>query len=291
MREATDITPVEHIGEYYFKRDDLFVPFDFSPANGSKLRQCIYLVQKNISAAKGGLFTGTSIHSPQAVITASVARYLGLNCTIVYGGLSEGQASHHNYYRICKQLGADVVFEKMGYTAVVSKRAEDLAAKIGGFCIKYGFDLRNNIDVFIESVATQVQNLPERIDYLVVTCGSAITISGIMLGLAQFKKDVRYVVAVGCAPNRKDKIYEYSRMITERTGYVLPLDRLSYCDCYNKLKGYKYDQVQRAEYNGIVFHPRYEAKTFNFMQRYIPKGAKTCMWIVGHDFNSLKSNE
>lgn len=81
-----DITPIQKLGDYYFKRDDLFVPFDFSPANGSKLRQCMLLCEKKAERAKNGLYTGTSIHSPQAVITASVAKRMGVPCTIVYGG-------------------------------------------------------------------------------------------------------------------------------------------------------------------------------------------------------------
>lgn len=283
MIKADEITPVQKIGDYYFKRDDLFMPFDFSPANGSKLRQCILLVQKNAGAARMGLFTGTSVHSPQAVITASVAKSLGVGCTIVYGGLNAEQARKHKYYNICKRLGARVEFEKVGYTSAVSKKAEQLAQAAGGFAIHYGFDLRNNIDVFMDSVAQQVCNIPDELDYLVVTCGSAITISGIMLGVAKYKKNIRYIVAVGCAPNRENKIKEYANMIERSTGYSLPIERLSYCDCYNKLKGYKYEQTQSAFYYGIVFHPRYEAKTFNFMQRYIPKGARTLMWVVGHD--------
>jgi len=61
-----DLTPVEKRGDYYFKRDDLYQPFDFSRVNGSKLRQCQLLIKKNIDIAKNGVITGTSVLSPQA---------------------------------------------------------------------------------------------------------------------------------------------------------------------------------------------------------------------------------
>ena len=37
------LTPVERVGDYWFKRDDYFMPFDDIPVNGGKVRQCICL--------------------------------------------------------------------------------------------------------------------------------------------------------------------------------------------------------------------------------------------------------
>lgn len=34
-------TPVQKVGDYFFKRDDLFAPFNDIPLNGGKVRQCI----------------------------------------------------------------------------------------------------------------------------------------------------------------------------------------------------------------------------------------------------------
>lgn len=278
-----DITPVQKICEYYFKRDDLFMPFDFSPANGSKLRQGILLCEK-YADAKNGIFTGTSVHSPQAVICASIAKSIGAPCTIVYGGTDEQHSAHNKYYKICRQLGASVEFTKLGYNAVVEKRARDLANAANGFCVKYGFDLRNNIDIFIGSVADQVQNIPQRLDALVITVGSAITILGVLLGIVKYGKDVRRIIGVGCAPNRYGKICQYADYIKAQTGYKLPVGRISYVDCFNKLAGYKYENTMQESYAGLVFHPRYEAKTFHFLRTYLPKGGDILMWITGHDF-------
>lgn len=277
------ITPVQHIGHYWFKRDDLFMPFDFSPANGSKLRQGMLLCEKNMIQVKKGIYTGTSIHSPQAVICASLARYYNVPCVIVYGGTNEAALLYNRYAQLCARLGARIEVCKSGRTSVVSSHAERFAQETNGFNVRYGFDLRNNADVFIGSVAEQAQNIPDNLDYLVITVGSAITITGVLFGLTIYNKHVRNVIAVGCAPNRMQKIQEYACIIKEQTGYTLPLELVSYQDCYARLKGYKYEDTQRAEYFGMTFHPRYEAKTFNFMQRYLSKDARTLMWITGHE--------
>lgn len=259
------------------------MPFDFSPANGSKLRQGMLLCENNMQQVKNGIYTGTSIHSPQAVICASLARFYNVPCTIVYGGTNEAALRKNRYAQLCKQLGAVIELCNSGRTAVVSAHAERIAQRAGGFNVRYGFDLRNNADVFVGSVAEQVQNIPDGLDYLVVTIGSAITITGVLYGLAIYNKHVRSVIGVGCAPNRMQKIIDYSNMIREQTGLVLPLDLLSYQDCYARIKGYQYEDTQKAECGGIVFHPRYEAKTYNFIQRYLSKSAKTLMWITGHE--------
>ena len=39
------LTPIEKIGDLYFKRDDLFRPFN-NNINGSKLRQCLAILEK-----------------------------------------------------------------------------------------------------------------------------------------------------------------------------------------------------------------------------------------------------
>ena len=81
-----DLTPVEKIGCFFFKREDKFEPFPFSRVNGSKLRQCIMLLEKNKEQARKGIITATSILSPQAVITSAAAKNIGVDCTIMYGG-------------------------------------------------------------------------------------------------------------------------------------------------------------------------------------------------------------
>lgn len=276
------ITPIEKRGDYYFKREDVYVPYDFSPANGSKLRQCQLLIKKNAEAAKNGIVTGTSILSPQAVIAASVAKQINVPCDIFYGGTRQELLETKKYPSIAKKLGANIsIVSKMAYTSVLTSKAEEYATINGRFNIRYGFDLRNNLDVFIGSVATQTQNIPNEAKILVVTVGSAITLIGILCGLAMYENNIEKVFAIGCAPNRINKIQDYANMIYFEKGIVLPIGKLKYIDAFNNIKGYKYENTMKEEYNGIVFHPRYEAKSFCWLRQ--QNLSKCLFWITGKD--------
>lgn len=91
------LTPINELGGWLFKREDLFQPFPFCKANGSKLRQSIILTEKNIETARNGLITGTSIVSPQGVICAATARYLKVPCKIIYGGTTIERIKNEKY--------------------------------------------------------------------------------------------------------------------------------------------------------------------------------------------------
>lgn len=282
-QSSSTLTPVQQRGNYYFKRDDLYRPYPFSPMNGSKLRQCQLLVEKNIEKAQKGIITGTSVLSPQAAIVATIAKAHNVPCKIMYGGTTNELLLKKKYPVVCLSLGADVeVVSKMAYTSVLTARAEEYAKQNDMLLIRYGFDLMNNLDVFLGSVANQVQNLPQ-VDNLVVTIGSSITILGILMGIAKYHVKIGKIYGIGCAPNRMEKIRTYADAIKEQEGVTLPLDRLHYIDAFNEIKGYKYEQTMKEEYMGIKFHPRYEAKTFHWLRNHNLEGS-TLMWITGKDF-------
>lgn len=277
------ITPIEKRGAYWFKREDLYKPYEFSPANGSKLRQCQLLIEKNASLASNGIVTGTSVLSPQAVIAASVAKDKGVPCTIYYGGTTEELLFQKKYPMLARELGANVsIVAKMAYTSVLSSKAEEYARSNNLFHIRYGFDLRSNLDVFIDSVSNQVQNIPRDVKNIVITVGSSITIIGVLYGMAMYENNIERVYAIGCAPNRLRKMQDYATMIYFESGISLPFNKIVYIDAFNRLKGYKYENTMREEYFGIKFHPRYEAKTFNWLRN---NPIDDClMWITGADF-------
>ena len=280
---ANELTPVEKHGDYYFKRDDLYRPFPWSPVNGSKLRQCELLVQKNTEKARRGIVTGTSVLSPQAAITASVAKANGFPCMVMYGGTTIEALHKKKYAKLCFELGAVVeVVSRSGFQAVLTSKANEMAERDGLLHIRYGFDLMNNLDVFVNSVAKQASNIPDNVENIVVTVGSSITILGILCGIARYGLHVKNVYGIGCAPNRQEKIRHYSEAIEYETGLVVPLHVLRYIDAFNTLSGYKYEQTMKESYHGINFHPRYEAKTFRWLRQQKLEG-DTLMWITGSD--------
>lgn len=278
-----ELTPIEKRGDYFFKREDLFAPFSFCGVNGSKLRQCMQLVDKFPDQAANGLITATSILSPQAVIVAAVAKSKGVPCTIMYGGTTVERLAKLDYPRLCFQLGADVkIVAATGRTSAITAQAAELARRTGRQLIRYGFDMRGNIDCFLGSVAEQVQNIPERLDNIVVTCGSAITLVGILFGLSLYGKKVANVYAIGVAPNREAKIKEYARLIAE-SGHKSDITApLRYIDAFRFYKGFKYENRVTSYYHGITFHPRYEAKAFRWLQNTRLHG-DTLFWITGSE--------
>lgn len=278
------ITPIEKVDGIYVKREDLFKPYLFSNANGSKLRQCALLIEKNIDIARNGIITGTSVVSPQSVILASVAKSMDIPCTILYGGTTEENLKKKKYPMIAKALGADlVVGSKIGYTSVLEARARELATQKNLFLVEYGFDLINNLDVFIESVALQVENIPD-VDNLCVTCGSAITLIGILYGIALYGKNIKNVYAFAIAPNRMDKLYKYRDLILWEKGVLLPLEKVRYID-YFKEVGYNYNKSVNENIGNIALHPKYEAKTYRWLKNSLLEGS-ILFWIVGGDIQA-----
>lgn len=286
LEEANIITPVEKIGDIYFKRDDKFAPFD-NGINGSKLRQCVLLFEKNMQLIQNGVITATSILSPQAPIVAELCKHYDVPCTIYYGGTSYERLNQMPYPMLCKNSGATIEIpcncaRQSALQYYASKRIQET----GEFNIKYGMDLEDNLDVFVESTANQVKNLPDNLDNLIVSCGSAITTIGILLGCALYDKDIKNIYAIGIAPNRLEKIETYVSLLNEKFNVDIKLDNFKYVDAFSTLKGFKYENIKNESYGNIVFHKRYEAKTFSWLKDNINyKDEKTCMWIIGGEID------
>ena len=200
--DLNTLTPVEKIGDLYFKRDDLFKPFN-NNVNGGKLRQCLAILDKNKDKIKNGIITSTSVLSPQAVIVAACAKYYDVNCLIYYGGTTIEKLLTHPYPKLASELDGQIeIVAKTGRQSVLQKRVNDYVKDHNMFIIEYGMDLKNNLDCFFNSTAYQCKNIPFNITDLWVSCGSAITICGILYGLSLYTNNVKHVNAVGIAPNR-----------------------------------------------------------------------------------------
>ena len=278
------LSPVEKVGNLYLKRDDLFTPFTFSNANGTKLRQCIYLLLKNYDKIDKGIITCCSVHSPQSVLVSSIGKYLDLPVTIFYGGTREDRFDVLPMPRIARNLGANLeIVTKMGRISVLNKKAKDRIINTQEFFVQHGIDLTNNLDVFFESVSYQVQNLPDELDNLVITCGSGISSTGILYGLKLYNKKVKNITLVGVAPNRVQKVKNNLKLIENAFNIELGEVNFNYIDLFNT-KGFEYKKREKGEYCGIQFHPNYEAKTYNWLKNNIDyKNEKTCLWIVGKE--------
>lgn len=278
------ITPVEYLDGLYIKRDDKFIPFKDVKVNGTKLRQCAYLLLKNLDKAKNGVLTCCSIHSPQGLIVTALCRYLGIKSTVFYGGTTEDRLDILPIPQKIKQIGGNIeIVTKIGRLSVLNSKARKRQSETNEFIVEHGMDLMNNIDCFLDSVANQVQNLPDNLDNLIITCGSAITTTGILYGLKLFNKKVENIFVVGVAPNRIERINSNLNKLENKLDIKLSDIQYQYVDLFNT-KGFRYEKKEFAKHSDIIFHPNYEAKTYNWLKDNIDyKNEKTCLWVVGGD--------
>lgn len=236
------LTPVQSVGGLLFKRDDLYEPFGPGEVNGGKMRQCMMLLD-SVKDEITGVISCCSIHSPQAPITAAAALAFGKRCKILYGGTSRAKLLESPMPRLCLKYGATVL----------------LATRSG----------RHNV---LYAKAKELKG-PDEIENLVMTCGSGITASGVMIGLNRYGKKVRNVHLVATAPDRRESIHRTLREHGADRDFI-------YHDLFHT-EGFAYEKPATAVWGGITLHPNYEAKT---MQWFVKSGldpGSTLFWIVG----------
>jgi hypothetical protein len=80
------LTPVEHIGGIWWKREDKFAPLGPGKINGSKLRQLIWLFSQQQNS---GVASGAVTASPQLLMVAACAKHWSIACVQFTGGRGE----------------------------------------------------------------------------------------------------------------------------------------------------------------------------------------------------------
>lgn len=267
---ALDITPLQEIDGLRVKRDDLYTLIEQNGVNGGKLRQCVMLVDK---VKPAGLVTYCSIGSPQAPITAAVAKARGIPCIVVYGGTSKDRLLHADMPKLVMHYGGRIVIgARTGRHNVLHATAEKIARAKGYFLVQYGINLREHEDVLLQAVARQTENIPDCRN-LVAVCGSGITASGILIGLHQNRIKVDEIHLVATAPDRRDFIRGLvSHYGAERDVF--------YHDLYH-MRGFDYDKPAEARIGPVKLHPNYEAKAMCWYRSSLLEDRETVFWITG----------
>ena len=280
QKQLFELTPVVREEGLFLKLDDSFQPFGPGTINGGKLRQCAALLLENydlIFSKHGGLVVnGCGVHSPQGVIVAALCRALGMQSQLFIGG---GLA--HPMPKLAREWGAEIVHCPSGRNSVLYSRVR----KSGGFVVAYGINLMQNRTALLDSVSYQVQNLPDDLDNLVITCGSGITSSGVLWGLHKYGKKVSKVYLVGNAPSREKLVQERLSALGFLEDGKLGSSPLPfvYVDRFSEV-GFAYERGLCAKLGNRVFHPNYEAKAFDWMRNCLDwSKEKTLFWIVGNN--------
>ena len=288
LEKASELTPVQEVNGVLFKRDDLFTPFGEGNVNGGKLRQGIFLVSKAKAQGHERILTGSSLISPQSPMVAAVAQQYKMPCVVFYGGTKEHLIFRRHMPRLTKYFGAEIRIAKSGranvlrYTAL--KFSEHSIPSKKDFLVLYGMNSKDpeHLTAFYETTAQQVQNLPDHLDHLAITCGSGITSAGVLYGLKKYSKKIDNIWLLGTAPNRKRKVEERLNDLTIQTGINCWDSSFNYIDLFGS--GVSYEKaIKDVSWGGINFHPHYEAKSWVWFGDNLRLNNKTLFWIVGSE--------
>jgi hypothetical protein len=125
------LTPVENIGDIWWKREDEFAPLGRGNINGSKLRQLIWLFSQS---RLPGVISGAVTGSPQLPMTAACAKHWGMPCVQFTGGSGE-------MVTIAEGLGAETRLINPGYATTLNVKARNEAVSKGWLIFKRFPDL------------------------------------------------------------------------------------------------------------------------------------------------------
>lgn len=247
IKNPRALTPIELRDGLWFKRDDLF---EIGGVRGGKARACFVISQ----SARNGLVTACSRHSPQADIVASIATYLKLRSWV-----HTPAGTITNELRLAVKHGAKTTAHKAGYNSVIIARARGDAEKRRATLIPFGMESREAV----ECTAHQTENLPRGVRRIVVAVGSGLTLSGILVGLAERGRPVPVLgIVVGADPRRR---LDRWAPVGWRHTTSLVRSELPY-----------HGSAPITELRGVPLDPIYESKCLPFIKR------GDCFWIVGH---------
>ena len=272
-----ELTPVELHQNILFKRDDLYVPFEDIPLSGGKVRQAISLMglnQKKIAEECGGqVYTSTNIDSPQGIIVTRVAKAFGFRNTVFVGGTKMESLMKKPLMRNAVNLGAEIHICRAPWDNVIESEIRRLGETERFFHVKFGINISGDRTSILETTADQAKNLPQDLDALIVPCGSAITFSGILLGLRKWS--IRPKRIIGIQISGKD-LADYPRSVLDYECFPYEFYVSRDWDYHRQVK------VQIDD--GFVLDPIYEAKAWDWMQKNLMDslaGKKICFWCVG----------
>lgn len=298
-------TPVELVDGMWFKREDYFAPLGYGSINGTKLRQCIWLINEYaVKAGKKGVINGAIIASPQHPKVAAICKHYSIPAVHVTGtDIIDGNRT----LEIARSFGAEFISSQVGYAKTLEAKVFDLAAHDyeGYFPLETNITVserRNKsdkIEAFHEVGSHQVKNIPDHIETIICPAGSCNSVTSMLYGLARFPhKNLKKIILLGIG-NYGSKEPKYIESRLERIGLVAGIDMDSIfswpwkkyedslfgvtetnytiehydvnggCDQRCRLchEGYvEYKDLMPYTWGGIEFHSRYEGKCFQFME-------------------------
>lgn len=250
-----DLTRVQKIDEYYFKRDD---DYTIGDAIGGKARVAKHLVEKAIEEGFTKVVTTGSRDSRQCDIVSSVCDYYNIECHLF---MPSGKDT--DVIRSIQNRKTSVIHRtKVGYNSVLMSHSKKWAEDNNAYYIPFGMESQECIDINMH----QVQNIPDNISRIVIPCGGGMQMISVIKGLKHYGMEHIKVVGVqvGANPQRViDRFLPSMDLFGDTYNYEIAKSNIPY------------DKHVDGHFCGIELDPIYEAKCIPFMQ----KG--DLLWIVG----------
>lgn len=244
-----EITPIEKHGDIYVKRDDLYKIADVC---GGKARSCW-----DLSQGAKGLVTAGARMSPQINIIAHIAKKLNIPCH-----LHVPSGKYTPMMTAAEEVGGKIIQHLPGYNSVIVARAREDARRTGWKEIPFGMECYETV----RNTAEQVSNIvpiQHEIKRIIVPVGSAMSLSGILVGLQKNNIKIPILgVCVGASPIKRLDKYA---TLNWRDNTTLIESELDY-----------YEYAPDVWLNkDIELDPIYEAKCLPYIEK------EDLFWIVG----------
>jgi hypothetical protein len=278
------LTPWENRAGVWFKREDYFSPLGEHGPNGSKLRQLIWLMDRQ-RVGKTRVLSGSSIQSPQISMSAIVGAHFGLPSTQVVYSKPSTVLAHPNP-RVAAGFGAEFVYAAGPYNPIIQRRVAELTQPTD-LVVPYGISLPiehhgpEEVLAFHSVGAHQVSNLPTGVRRLIIPAGSCNSLCSIVVGLLRDRGDLEEIYTLGIGPDKRawfTRRMEHMGLDLRRLGL-----RWTHFSLHEAGYGRYGDKYTGEGWDGIEFHPTYEGRMWRWLRTHnpIPQDDRTAFWIVG----------
>lgn len=279
------LTPWEKHKGLWFKREDYFAPLGYGGPNGSKMRQLIWYISR-YRGGKNHIVTGASVQSPQLSMSAIVGAHYGLPAREIVYSKPETVLRHDNP-RIAYGFGAHFEYASGPYNPIIQRKVSDLT-KPTSLVVEYGITLpherypKEEVRKFHEVGARQLENLPDEVTTLIMPAGSCNSLCSVLLGLTKTPRNVTHLLTIGIGPDKREWLLERLKIMgVDPQNFMFAWDHYSLHDT-----GYSTysDKFTGEEFDGIRFHPTYEAKMWRYLRQntsILREDGSVGFWIVG----------
>src|SRR5258708_4867184 len=244
---TTAITPLQQVGDFLLKRDDLF---EVAGVRGGKARACWPMAE-----ATPVLVAASQKRNPQGNIVAHVARELGVPCRVhaPTGRLSPELVA-------AQSAGAEIIQHPAGHSTVLASRARADAQTSGWRLIEFGMESDQAVQGMAAQARATVAHVNDQgfsVRRVVVSVGSGISLAGILQGFAQ----ASFTVPVVGVVVRKGRI----KRLEKRIDKWAPPNWRKHCQLVQSELDFD-EAASVTRLGGVELDPLFEAKCLPFLR-------------------------